>query len=113
MLRIFDALERDQQGYATTNGLLAVVNGLKAMPGRKTIVFFSEGLAITANVQAKFRSVIASANRANVSHLRDRRAAACARRAAPRRRARSWSRRRSAALAQEEAPAAASRCARP
>ena len=67
MLRVFDQLERDQQGYATTNGLLAVVNGLKALPGRKTIVFFSEGLAITANVQAKFRSVITSANRANVA----------------------------------------------
>ncbi len=67
MLRTFDALERDQQGYATTNGLLAVVNGLKAIPGRKTVVFFSEGLAITANVSAQFRSVISSANRANVS----------------------------------------------
>jgi VWFA-related protein len=67
MLRVFDQLERDQQGYASTHGLLAVVNGLKAMPGRKTIVFFSEGLAITANVQAKFRSVITSANRANVA----------------------------------------------
>jgi len=67
MIRTFDALERDQQGYATTNGLLAVVNGLKAIPGRKTVVFFSEGLAITANVQAQFRNVISSANRANVS----------------------------------------------
>jgi VWFA-related protein len=67
MIRTFDALERDQQGYATTNGLLAVVNGLKAIPGRKTVVFFSEGLAIPANVQAQFRNVISSANRANVS----------------------------------------------
>ncbi|MET0556697.1 MAG: VWA domain-containing protein [Vicinamibacteria bacterium] len=67
MLRVFDQLERDQQGYATTHGLLAVVNGLKALPGRKTIVFFSEGLAITANVQGQFRSVITSANRANVA----------------------------------------------
>ena len=67
MIRTFDALERDQQGYATTNGLLAVVNGLKAIPGRKTVVFFSEGLAIPANVQAQFRSVISSANRASVS----------------------------------------------
>lgn len=67
MLRVFDQLERDQQGYATTHGLLAVVNGLKSLPGRKTIVFFSEGLAITANVQAQFRSVITSANRANVA----------------------------------------------
>ena len=67
MLRTFDALERDQQGFATTNGLLAVVNGLKAIPGRKTVVFFSEGIAITANVWAQFRSVISSANRASVS----------------------------------------------
>lgn len=67
MLRVFDQLERDQQGYATTHGLLAVVNGLKSLPGRKTIVFFSEGLAITANVQGQFRSVITSANRANVA----------------------------------------------
>ena len=67
MIRTFDALERDQQGYATTNGLLAVVNGLKAIPGRKTVVFFSEGLAIPANVQAQFRSVISSANLASVS----------------------------------------------
>jgi VWFA-related protein len=67
ILRTFDALERDQQGFATTNGLLSVVNGLKAIPGRKTVVFFSEGLTIPANVQAQFRSVIASANRANVS----------------------------------------------
>ncbi len=67
MDRTFDALERDQQGYATTNALMAVVNGLKNVQGRKTIVFFSEGMAIPANVEARFRSVIASANRANVS----------------------------------------------
>ena len=67
MLRTFEALERDQQGYASTNGLLSVVNGLKTLPGRKTVVFFSEGLAIPPNVQAQFRSVIDSANRANVS----------------------------------------------
>jgi VWFA-related protein len=67
MLRSFEAMERDQQGFATTHGLLAVVNGLKRLPGRKTIVFFSEGIAIPANVQAQFQSVIASANRSNVS----------------------------------------------
>jgi VWFA-related protein len=67
MLRNFEALERDQQGFASTNGLLSVVNGLKSLPGRKTVVFFSEGLAIPANVVAQFRSVIHAANRANVS----------------------------------------------
>jgi VWFA-related protein len=67
MQRSFESLERDQQGYATSNSLLAVVSGLKSLPGRKTVVFFSEGMVIPANVQAQFRSVIATANRANVS----------------------------------------------
>jgi VWFA-related protein len=67
MMRALDTLERDQQGYASTNGLLAVVTGLKNLPGRKTVVFFSEGLAIPTNVQAQFRSVIHNANRSNVS----------------------------------------------
>jgi hypothetical protein len=67
MLDSFEVLERDQQGYATSNGLLAVVNSLKLMPGRKTVVFFSEGLAIPPAVQAHFRAVISEANRANVS----------------------------------------------
>ena len=67
MLQSFDRLERDQQGFASTNGLMAVVNGLKALPGRKTIVFFSEGLTISSNVLDQFRSVIATANRANVT----------------------------------------------
>jgi VWFA-related protein len=67
MLRNLETLERDQQGYATTNGLLAVVSGLKNVPGRKTVVFFSEGLAIPTNVLAQFQSVIHTANRSNVS----------------------------------------------
>src|SRR6266542_3288109 len=67
MLRSFEALERDQQGFASTNSLLAIVNGLKDLPGRKTVVFFSEGLAITPNVEAQFRSVINAANRSRVS----------------------------------------------
>jgi len=67
MLRSFEALERDQQGFATSNGLLAVVQGLQRVPGRKTIVFFSEGMAIPDRVLAKFQEVIAAANRANVA----------------------------------------------
>ena len=67
VLRSFDRLERDQQGFASTNGLLALVNGLKAVPGRKTIVFFSEGLMISSQVLGEFRSVIATANRGNVT----------------------------------------------
>ncbi len=67
LLENFESLQRDQQGYATTNGLISVVGSLGALSGRKTILFFSEGLSIPPNVQARFRSVIHAANRANVS----------------------------------------------
>ncbi|MEO5820883.1 MAG: VWA domain-containing protein, partial [Vicinamibacteraceae bacterium] len=63
----FASLESDQQGYSTANALLAIVSAMRAIPGRKSVVFFSEGLSITSNVQQRFTSVIATANRANVS----------------------------------------------
>jgi VWFA-related protein len=63
----FDALERDQQGFATINSLLAVINPMKNLPGRKTLIFFSEGLQLPTSVQAKFPSVISAANKANVA----------------------------------------------
>jgi VWFA-related protein len=67
MIRDFDAMERDQQGYATTNGLFAVIGTLGKLPGRKSLVLFSEGLAIPPAVQRLFLGVIDAANRANVS----------------------------------------------
>jgi VWFA-related protein len=67
VLEGFQALERDQQGYATSNSLMAIVSALRSVPGRKSVVFFSEGLSIPPNVQAQFVSVIDAANRANVS----------------------------------------------
>ncbi len=67
MIRDFDAMERDQQGYSTTNGLFAVIGALGRLPGRKSLVLFSEGLAIPPAVQRLFLGVIDAANRANVS----------------------------------------------
>ena len=67
MAETFQSLERDEQGYATANALLAVVSAMKAIPGRKSVVFFTEGLAIPPNVKSRFESVIDAANRANVS----------------------------------------------
>jgi VWFA-related protein len=66
-LERFESLERDQQGYATSNALLAIVSAMKPIAGRKSVIFFSEGLSIPANVQQQFVSVIDAANRANVS----------------------------------------------
>jgi hypothetical protein len=40
---------------------------MSRLPGRKGVLFFSEGISIPPNVQQHFRSVINAANRANVS----------------------------------------------
>lgn len=66
-LETFERIERDQQGYATTNGLLALINSMRGVQGRKAIIFFSEGVSIPPAVQQQFNSVISNANRANVS----------------------------------------------
>ena len=67
MLDQFERLERDQEGFATINSLLAVISPMQNLPGRKTIIFFSEGLKLPPAVMQKFPAVINAANRANVS----------------------------------------------
>jgi VWFA-related protein len=67
MIRGFDALERDQSGYATTNGLFAIIEQMRKLPGRKSLVFFSEGIALPTSVQHLFEGVTDAANRANVA----------------------------------------------
>lgn len=67
MSRTFERLERDEGGQASMNALLAVVNAIGGFRGRKALVLFSEGLLVPAGARAQFRSVVASANRANVS----------------------------------------------
>lgn len=66
-LEAFESLERDQQGHSTTNALIALISSMRNIPGRKAIIFFSEGVSIPVAVQQQFRSVISNANRANVS----------------------------------------------
>lgn len=67
MARSFDNLDRDHQGYDTALGLLAVVQSLSVYPGRKTIVFFSEGLPVSPALSARLDFVIDIANRSNVT----------------------------------------------
>ena len=63
----FERLERDAHGQTTANALTAIVDALRALPGRKAVVLFSEGLFRTEANEARFLSVIHSANRALVS----------------------------------------------
>jgi VWFA-related protein len=63
----WEAMAGNQQGYATTNALLAITTALGSLRGRKSVVFFAEGLAIPDAVLPHFRSVVTNANRGNVS----------------------------------------------
>ena len=67
MLSNFEALERDEQGYSQVNSLFAIVEALRPLPGRKSVVLFSEGMSIPPAVLRLFTGVIDAANRANVS----------------------------------------------
>src|ERR1044071_1774187 len=67
MIEQYQDLERDTQGVATVNRLLAVINPMRRLPGRKTIIFFSEGLVLPPSVLMKFPAVISAAYRANVT----------------------------------------------
>jgi hypothetical protein len=60
-------MERDQQGYSATDALAAMVHTMGRLPGRKSIVLFSEGISVTTAVYRLFLGVIDAANRANVS----------------------------------------------
>ena len=44
-----------------------MIGAMRSLPGRKSIVLFSEGVAIPPAVQRLFLGVIDAANRANVS----------------------------------------------
>lgn len=63
----FESLESDQRGFSTAHALLALVGALQALPGRKAVVLFSEGLAIPSDVEATCRALISAANRSRVS----------------------------------------------
>lgn len=67
MMRSFDNFDRSTRGYDTSSSLLAIVQSLSNYPGRKTIVFFSEGLPVSPALTARLDTVIDAANRANVT----------------------------------------------
>ena len=67
MLRTFESLDRDHRGFGSAASLLAVVQSLALLPGRKTVVYLSEGLPASPTMQTRLDSVVSTANRANVS----------------------------------------------
>jgi len=67
MLRTFESLDRDQRGFGTADALLSIVQSLALLPGRKTLVYLSEGLPASPAMQARLDGLVSAANRANVS----------------------------------------------
>jgi VWFA-related protein len=67
MIRAFDTLDRETRGYDTSLVLLSIVQSLSFYPGRKTIVFFSEGLPASPALSARLDVMIDAANRANIT----------------------------------------------
>jgi len=67
MIRNFETIDRDHRGFGTASALMTIIQSLTEWQGRKTIVYFSEGLPASPALQAKLDSVVSAANRANVS----------------------------------------------
>jgi VWFA-related protein len=66
-LRMADTLQRQLDGQLSLYPLLALVKAQQAWPGRKTLVFFSPGLQVPANLDDVFRMIVSEVNRSNVS----------------------------------------------
>ena len=58
---------REEQARPSLDGLLIVARHQSILPGRKTVVYFSEGLRVTMATKDLLRSIIGAANRGNVS----------------------------------------------
>lgn len=67
MLDYSQSMERTQQGRSSIFSLLSVMQEQMKLPGRKTVLYFSEGIQIPSNLTEQFHSMIGVANRANVS----------------------------------------------
>jgi VWFA-related protein len=66
-LRLTQTLQREQQGSASLYALLALSRQQQRLAGRKTILYFSEGLQVPSSLEHVLRQAISEANQANVS----------------------------------------------
>jgi VWFA-related protein len=57
----------EMQGHAAVDSLLALIDSMSRVPGRKAVIYFCEGLTIPSSVEPRFRSIIHTANRSNVT----------------------------------------------
>ena len=67
MLQFSQQLSREQMGRSSIYSLLALVRGQSSLPGRKSVLYFTEGLFVPTSMAELFQSVISAANRSNVT----------------------------------------------
>jgi len=70
LLEMISFSERSEMAYggrSTIWALLAAVRGQAQLPGRKAVIYFSEGFAIPQGAEEEFQAVISVANRNNLS----------------------------------------------
>ncbi len=66
-LRFSDSIQRQQQGQSSLYPMLGLVKAQGRLAGRKTLIYFSEGLVVPKNLQEVFETTKSEANRANVT----------------------------------------------
>ncbi len=66
-LRLTETLQREQQGRSALFAILALARQQQTLAGRKTLLFFSEGLHTPPTLEHVLSAAISEANRANVS----------------------------------------------
>lgn len=66
MLRM-DAAAQSQDTRLSITALKALVDGLRAMPGRKSVLYFTAGMYLGPELDTMFRNLISTANRDNVT----------------------------------------------
>lgn len=62
-----EELMRQQLSTASIFGLMSLINGERLLPGRKTVLYFSQGLYVPSNLTEHFRTLVGAANRAEVT----------------------------------------------
>ena len=67
MLQFEESLSRTQQSRSSIFSLLSLVREQASLPGRKTVIYFTQGLQVPDSMIETFNSVIGAANRAGVS----------------------------------------------
>jgi VWFA-related protein len=67
ILRFTSSIQRQQQGQSSLYPLLGMVKAQGRLAGRKTMLYFSEGLVVPKNLEEVFKTAIGEANRANVT----------------------------------------------